>query len=339
MNHIPNLLRIAIVAILAQLAFGSPAQTQAAPSSAEPDQFSCADVTEIPQIECEALVAIYNLNPQSSFDNWLETTTPCSWSYIACENNQVTRLYFDIIELRNLPPEIGNLTNLTELDIYSNQLSNLPTELGNLTNLTGLYLPDNQLRSLPAEIGNLTNLTDLYLAGNQLSSLPTEITNLKMLRDFFVFYNRLDIPEGALRSFVTEHDPAWSMTQTVAPTDVVATILSENVIELAWTPIEFQDEGGYYEISVTDGDSFTIYGTTTSKSIGNYLIDGLANGTTYGIRIRTYTPANENMFDILFDDHRSEFWSEYSETISATPLEQPTPTPTPHTIYIPIVQK
>jgi Leucine-rich repeat (LRR) protein len=35
----------------------------------------------------------------------------------------------------------------------------LPPEIGNLTNLTVLYLSGNQLTALPPEIGNLTNLT------------------------------------------------------------------------------------------------------------------------------------------------------------------------------------
>ena len=77
-------------------------------------------------------------------------------------------------QLTELPPEIGRLTNLTELALISNQLAELSPEIGRLTNLTELYLSNNQLTELPPEIGRLTNLTELDLGGNQLP-IPPEI--------------------------------------------------------------------------------------------------------------------------------------------------------------------
>ena len=44
--------------------------------------FSCADVTEIPQSECEALVALYNSTNGPGWNhinNWLVTNTPSDW--------------------------------------------------------------------------------------------------------------------------------------------------------------------------------------------------------------------------------------------------------------------
>ena len=79
-----------------------------------------------------------------------------------------------------IPPEIGNLTNLTYLRLDDNQLTGpIPPEIGNLTNLTYLILESNQLTGeIPSEIGNLTNLTRLYLDDNQLSGIiPDEICN------------------------------------------------------------------------------------------------------------------------------------------------------------------
>ena len=79
-------------------------------------------------------------------------------------------------QLTELPKEIGNLVNLTRLDL-SNQgqskLTELPKEIGNLVNLTKLDLVENELTKLPKEITNLVNLTELYLTDNQLS-LTTE---------------------------------------------------------------------------------------------------------------------------------------------------------------------
>ena len=84
----------------------------------------------------------------------------------------------------SIPPEIGDLTNLTELRLGSNQLTgSIPPEIGNLTNLTRLYSDDNQLTgSIPSEIGNLTNLRYLNLNDNELTgSIPPETGNLTNL--------------------------------------------------------------------------------------------------------------------------------------------------------------
>ncbi len=90
-----------------------------------------------------------------------------------------------------LPPEIGQLTNLTELDLGDNQLSVLPPEIGQLTRLEWLSLDNNQLSELPPEIGQLTNLTELDLRSNQLSVLPPEIEQLTNLTWLCLRYNPL----------------------------------------------------------------------------------------------------------------------------------------------------
>ena len=80
----------------------------------------------------------------------------------------------------SIPSEIGNLTNLTELNLYGNQLTgSIPPEIGNLTNLTYMNLGSNQLTgSIPSEIGSLTNLFAFVVGNNQLTGIiPDEICN------------------------------------------------------------------------------------------------------------------------------------------------------------------
>ncbi|TKJ40235.1 GTPase [candidate division LCP-89 bacterium B3_LCP] len=102
--------------------------------------------------------------------------------------DEVTTLDLSSKKITELPPEIGNLTNLTYLYLANNQLTSLPPEIGNLTNLTNLYLDYNQLTSLPSEFGNLTNIINLSLSDNQLNSLPPEIGNLTSFE--FLYLNR-----------------------------------------------------------------------------------------------------------------------------------------------------
>ena len=102
-----------------------------------------------------------------------------------------TQLELRECDITSLPPEIGNLTNLTRIYLNGNKLESLPPEIGNLTNLTRLYLRDNQIQSLPPEIGNLTNLTHIYIRGNKLESLPPQIGNLTELKGLFLSDNNI----------------------------------------------------------------------------------------------------------------------------------------------------
>jgi hypothetical protein len=182
----------------------------------------CTQVTQIPQIECEALIALYNSTNGPAWVNntdWNVTNTPCSWYGISCFIGYVNGIGLDFnklgglipIELGNLsklkalrlegnqlsgsiPPELGNLSNLLELHLNENQLSgSIPAELGNLSGLLGLRLYGNQLSgSIPVELGNLSNLLGLYLHGNQLSgSIPIELGNLSNLLGLYLYGNRL----------------------------------------------------------------------------------------------------------------------------------------------------
>ena len=64
-----------------------------------------------------------------------------------------------------IPPELGQFTNLTWLNLESNSLSGpLPDELGNLENLRHLLLSYNQLSGhIPSELGRLAKLVKLDL--------------------------------------------------------------------------------------------------------------------------------------------------------------------------------
>jgi internalin A len=109
-------------------------------------------------------------------------------------------------QLTTLPESIGNLSRLTALDVSGNQLTTLPESIGNLTALTTLNLGGNRLAALPDSIGNLTSLTSLDLGGNQLTALPESIGNLTGLTWLSLYGNRLAaLPDsiGNLTSLTT----------------------------------------------------------------------------------------------------------------------------------------
>jgi len=112
------------------------------------------------------------------------------------EEGRVDKLSLTSNQLNgNIPPELGYLSNLIELDLDDNDLSSsIPPELGNLGNLTELDLDNNELNgSIPPELGNLNNLIFLDLDNNLLSNnIPIELGNLSNLAELDLKYNELD---------------------------------------------------------------------------------------------------------------------------------------------------
>jgi len=102
-------------------------------------------------------------------------------------SNLETLIIISSIIEGGIPPEIGNLTNLKFLVINSNYLmdGNIPAELGNLNNLEYLDLSLNALSgNIPPELGSLNNLTVLRLGANNLSgNIPPELGNLTNLTE------------------------------------------------------------------------------------------------------------------------------------------------------------
>ncbi len=168
-----------------------------AETKAQVSAFDCGTVTDVPRIECEALVALYESTNGAGWwnnTNWLQTPTVSNWSEVYVEEGTVKRLSLDDNQLNgSLPKELGNLSNLQSLDLYYNQLfGSIPTELGKLSNLENLDLFDNQLTgSIPADLGDISNMYYLDLGKNQLSGIiPAKLGNLANLNCLFLHNNQ-----------------------------------------------------------------------------------------------------------------------------------------------------
>ena len=94
-------------------------------------------------------------------------------------------------DLQEVPTEIFDLQNLTELSLAGNALSHLPAEISKLTRLQKLQLAGNALRELPEEIGALTDLQGFWVHGNFLEKLPESFGNLAGLQKCSLSGNRL----------------------------------------------------------------------------------------------------------------------------------------------------
>ncbi len=163
---------------------------------ASPIMADCTTQADIPQIECEALVDLYN---STNGDSWTDNTNwnddfPCSWYGVNCQGGHVVFLQLGSNNLiGTLPLSLGNLMFLRNLTLDHNQLSgSIPSELSN-TNLFYLNLGANLLAGLiPSELGYLGNLGSMYLYTNRLiGPIPIEFRFLANLSALNLSNNNL----------------------------------------------------------------------------------------------------------------------------------------------------
>src|SRR5690606_21351457 len=103
-------------ALATPLSITTPGETISNIDFSAPPPTFCDSVTEIPQAECEALVALYTSTDGANWidnTNWLVTTTPSNWYGVTVEEGHVTWHDLSWNQLSgSSPPEIDSLNNL-----------------------------------------------------------------------------------------------------------------------------------------------------------------------------------------------------------------------------------
>ena len=74
--------------------------------------------------------------------------------------------------LTEIPHEIGNLTQLRELQLMGHHIREIPDSLGRLRLLERLFLTGNLIEELPPFLATLPQLSDLGMRGNPIRVLP-----------------------------------------------------------------------------------------------------------------------------------------------------------------------
>ncbi|XP_020676651.1 receptor-like protein kinase 7 [Dendrobium catenatum] len=153
---------------------------------------SLANLTAI-----ESLCLGDNFFDPSPFPNVVTTLTKLNWLYIS-----VCNLHGEI------PPEIGNLTSLINLEFADNFLSGeIPQEITKLKNLWQLELYNNSFTGkIPVGFGNLSNLAFFDASMNNLTGDLSELRHLSELVSLQLYFNNFygEIPQelGEFRKLV-----------------------------------------------------------------------------------------------------------------------------------------
>ena len=153
------------------------------------DQSICENSNVVPNAsinpqlvaDCETLLALKDTLRGSGSLNWSAGIPMRNWTGVRFYGSplRVQELRIQGGMTGIIPPELGNLTGVTLLDLSHNQLTGrIPSAIGSLPNLESLYLQGNRLTgSIPQELGNLPNLELVYLWSNQLTgSIPSRIS-------------------------------------------------------------------------------------------------------------------------------------------------------------------
>ena len=206
MYEMPRIIRrltllctLALILPVILLACGSdaPSATPASDEARPTPKTPLANTS--PETDREALVALYNATDGPNWannENWLSGDPIGEWYGVRTDDNgRVTWLFLYENRLSGeIPAELGNLANLTQMALSGNELSGaIPSELSNLSNLEGLSLPDNRLSGeIPPELSSLSNLDQLRLNNNELSGeIPSELGQLSNLESLVLSDNEL----------------------------------------------------------------------------------------------------------------------------------------------------
>ncbi|CAD5315431.1 unnamed protein product [Arabidopsis thaliana] len=126
----------------------------------------------------------------------------CDCTFNASSVCRVTNIQLRGFNLRGIiPPEFGNLTRLTEIDLVLNFLSGtVPTTLSQIP-LEILAVTGNRLSGpFPPQLGQITTLTDVLISSNNITGrIPESLSNLKNLTNFRIDGNSLS---GKIPDFI-----------------------------------------------------------------------------------------------------------------------------------------
>ena len=150
--------------------------------------------------DCNTLLTAKDTLAGTASLNWSKDTAMANWDGIRLRGSPKRVQYILLTDQEldgNIPPYLGDITELRRIDLDQNNLSGqIPPQLGNLKKLDHLYLFENELTgAIPPELGYMESLQVLYLEDNQLTGkIPAKLGKLSNLTQLVLGTNQLTGP-------------------------------------------------------------------------------------------------------------------------------------------------
>lgn len=282
-------------------------------------QFSCADVIDVPQAQCQALVDLYDstdgpnrINKDRRF--WF-TDRVCNWGGgINCGEwgGQIYELNLQSNNLVwSIPESIWDITSMTTLSLNDNQITSLPSTIWNLTGLQTFYVQYNKLTSLPESMKNMNASMDV--AYNSICLLGLSSNLISFLDDYTYSYD-----EGTRRTLQSNTDTCdVDSDGVVDPEDNCPVVSNANQTDsdattgtITFTKTDYGTEQDCVtqNVCLTRGDSHSLYNTLLEQEADSN------NGTSpAGVRWAYGTCADKEFltFGLLQGVNYDYYGSEY----------------------------
>ena len=168
----------------------------------------CATGTAVPDAannpglvaDCTALLEAKDTLRGTGALNWSADLVITAWEGVTVSGTPSRVSALDLAGrwgpwlMGTIPPALGELSQLRELDLRQNQLSGpIPSALGDLAQVRKLNLQRNQLSGpIPPALGGLAHLKSLSLSYNRLTgAIRAQLGNLAALERLYASSNRL----------------------------------------------------------------------------------------------------------------------------------------------------
>ena len=165
-------------------------------------------------------------------------------------------------ELEKIPPALGTLIKLEQLNLQGNKLTRLPDSLSALTKLIKVNLSNNRFTTLPTLLQNYTNLEDLNVRHNPLEYVPHGLRALNV--DETQWHNLKDKVDWSALAYL---NLSKNNLRDWYPSMVYSTVLTElNLAKNKFTTIP-SDTECWYNLRVLRLEKNTL--TTLPNTLDN----------------------------------------------------------------------
>ncbi|MFX1314269.1 MAG: leucine-rich repeat domain-containing protein [Promethearchaeota archaeon] len=111
-----------------------------------------------------------------------------------CDSSEISKIKHILLqgwELKTIPEQIFNLTELVSLSLEHNLIEQIPESISDLISLKTLYLDYNQIKIFPNSLIKVPSLEFLSLNNNFISSIPRDLINYKSLKELKIRLNNI----------------------------------------------------------------------------------------------------------------------------------------------------